>query len=240
LSESQRSKKKVLRILLHTSRKVRTLDRDFPITQIAWMSLNGELSSIGDPSFQRDLMSTSRKANEYRRRYWRLEEAIKQDFVHRMSKMKFSPSFSPEIETLRNNLPGSVLKEDGRLWTYSYDYYIKEIANKVGRDPSQAPAGDEEFRYYSDRFRRERTALHAEALSLLNELSAFIASLKDCIRNDSAWTGIVARKVPVGRIEGRKPLIILKRPFPLPKVKRPRKGIFRRLKRQTIGPEGPG
>ncbi len=238
MSGSQRSKKKVLRALIRTSDKVRTLDRDFPITQIAWMSFNGELGSIGDITFQKDLMALSKKVNEYKRRYWRLEEAIKQDFLHRMSKLRFSPSFSPELETLRTNLPASVLKDDGRLWIYSFDYYIQEIAKKVGRDPADAPTGEQEYLQYSRRFIREKESLHKEALDLLGSLNAFIAALKIFISSGTGWKGVERQDSQPDRIQNKRPLILIRRPFPLPRTKRPRKGIFRRLKRQTIGPGG--
>jgi hypothetical protein len=235
---SQRSKKKVLRALIRTSDKVRTLDRDFPITQIAWMSFNGELDSIGDITFQKDLMTLSKKVNEYKRRYWKLEEAIKQDFLHRMNKLRFSPSFSPELETLRTNLPSSVLKDDGRLWIFSFDYYIREIAMKVGRDPADAPKGEHEYLHYSKRFIREKDSLHKEALELLGSLNTFIAALKIFISSGTGWKGVERPDGQPDRIQNKRPLILIRRPFPLPRTKRPKKSIFRRLKRQTIGPGG--
>jgi len=239
LSESQKAKKKVLRVLIRTSDKVRSLERDFPITQIAWMSFNGELSSVEDTTFQKDLMALSKRTNDYRRRYWKLEEAIKQEFLSRMSKLRFSPSFSPEIETLRNNLPGSVLKDDGRLWIYSFDYYILEIAEKVGRDKTEAPKGEREYDHYQRKFKRDKQTLHSDALDLLGSMKAFISALKTFISSGNAWKGVPRSDRIPDRIGGKRSIILIKRPFPIPKVKKIRKNIFRSLKRETIGPEGP-
>ena len=236
---SQKAKKKLLTILRKTENKVRTFDRDFPLTHIAWMVLNGELAAIEDPEFHKDLMALSRKANDYRRRYWKIEEAIKQDFIHRMSKLRFSPSYSPEIDTLKSNLPNAVMKDDGRLWTYSFDYYIGEIAKKVGRNKEEAPSGSSEFSHYSNRFSRDVKTLRNDALDLLRYIATFSSKLDNFISTGTRWTALGNVQTISPKIGMKKQMIILKRPFPLPKKSKPKKRLFRRMKRETVGPGGP-
>ncbi|MDG6224389.1 MAG: hypothetical protein QCI82_02630 [Candidatus Thermoplasmatota archaeon] len=156
-----------------------------------------------------------------------------------MNRIGFSPSFSPQIETLANHLPRSLIIQDGRVWIFSYDTYIKDIASGVGRDWKEAPTGSDIFQRFEKKYHKDIQNLRHQADVLIREIDAFLSLLGEYLRSGNAWN--VTELTPSQKrisIRSEAQLILIKRPYPLPRPpKRPRKRLFRRIKRKEIGPE---
>lgn len=238
MGKERRTLKKISRILSDSVKSIIVLDRDFPITSIAWMALRGELQTIDD-ELRSDLLSLAKQANDYKRRYWKMETSARQDIIHHMSRIGFAPSYSPQLETLANHLPKALLSKDGRVWIYSYDTYIKDIASGVGRDCREAPTGKKLFERFQKKYLREVEGIRVQATDLIRSMEYFRASIIDYIRKGEEWSltspDAVAKDI---RLTTGSKMIIIKFPYPLPKPpKVPRKRIFKRIKRKIIGPE---
>ena len=238
MGEERRALKKISRILSDSVKSIRVLDRDFPITSIAWMALRGELQEI-DEELRSDLILLAKNANDYKRRYWKMETSARQDLIHHMSRIGFAPSYSPQLETLANHLPKALLSKDGRVWIYSYDTYIKDIASGVGRDSSEAPTGKQLFERFKKKYLREVEGIRVKAEDLIRNMESFRSGIIDYIRNGAAWSlTSPAAEAKVMPLPTGSKLMIIKRPYPLPKpLKVPRKRLFTRMKRKVIGPE---
>jgi len=238
-----RKRIKVLRsVLKHLNGMIRALsalERDPPIVKIANMQRADEFDHPVFRDMERELMSHLRKANEYRGNYWKVENSIKQSFLSFMRKKGYLPSISLEIDSLKNGLPEAMVRDDPRIWVYSYDQYIGAIAERVGRNKKDAPTGQDIWNHFEIKYRKEILCL----LTIANECLPSIYHLKSKIRAwikepEKDWNMLHVKRPRVTPIE--RPIrrtFVIKRPLPLSKVRPPRKKILKKPEFHEIGPE---
>jgi hypothetical protein len=229
----------ILKVINKTIRSLTNLERDFPLSNIAWLEMNNVFDLHQSNELKRETMRISSKLNDYRRLYWDLQKRITQGFLTYMKRAGYLPSNSPEINSLKNFLPEMLIKGDSRIWIYSYDQYIQKIAIDVGRDPEDAPTGDEAWRYFSSWTSRDIGKLLERANGILPSVYYFRAKLQKAIRDPSLnWDEIKVKRPKVEAVERPiRKFIIIKRPLPVHKKrKRPRKRILKSPKFGVIGP----
>ncbi|MFW3146739.1 MAG: hypothetical protein ACMUIE_08015 [Thermoplasmatota archaeon] len=217
------------------------LERDPPITVVANMEMNGELALLIDREIGRDILALMGKVNEYRSSYWKLENRIKQGFISLLKKAGYLPSSSPEVVSLKNALPMELIKGDGKLWIFSYDYYIENISSRVGRSREKAPKGKEVWAAMEADYGRSIDELEKQVNELLPLLHITKAKLLRMLKGGQIpWKEIKIKNPKVSLVKRPvKKIIIVKRPIPLPrKPRRPRKKILKRPELRVIGPEG--
>lgn len=232
--------KKVLKALNDSIKVISRLDRDPPITTVAFMQMNDELKFKDSSMIEKEIMAVFSGLNSYRRNYWRLEGRIGQQFLILLKGKGFLPGSSPEVESLKNSLPSEMIKGDARLWVYSFDHYIPVIAEKVGRPVEGASKGAEIWDRILTIHKKQITDLIDEANEVVPRLYHLKAKISTFITHDEKmWEDIKVKQpkvVPVQRPIRRSRII--KRPIPLPKrAKKPRKRILRKPKMETVGPE---
>lgn len=232
--------RKLLRSINGSIQTIESLERDPPIIPIANLTRSVDLDDreIG-PILNRTLKLAT-DINEYKRDYWKLELLIKQGFIDLLKKRGYLPGRSIEVESLRNELPFSLIKGDGRIWRYSYDHYISKIAEQVGRPVSKAPGSDMIWISMEKKYEKKIADLLKRANNLLPDIYHMRALLKYCLKNpDADIDRLKLKKVRVTPVERPiKKVIVIKRPIPLPKKgKRPKKRVIKKPEVKVIGPE---
>ncbi|MGA1848944.1 MAG: hypothetical protein ACMUHB_06355 [Thermoplasmatota archaeon] len=239
----QRNRLKLLRAILKalngTISSISNLERDPPIVRMANLQRSGELNDPLLLDMQRDLMMELKKVNDYRSHYWKLENSIKQSFLSYMRKKGYLPSISLEIDSLKNGLPEALIRDDPRIWVFSYDQYIGAIANRVGRKMEHAPKGQ----YVWDHFEKKYQKSITDLLKVANDCLPGIYHMKTRIRawikeQEKEWPMVHVKRPRITPIE--RPIrktVVIKRPLPLPKQKMPRKKVLKKPEFHEIGPE---
>ncbi len=232
--------RKIMRSLNGSVDTLSDLSRDPPIVAIANLERNGDLSREGLKGVRIESMKLATSMNEYRREYWKLEMLIKQSFVDILKKAGYLPGRSLEVESLRNALPEALIKDDERIWIYSYDHYIHKIAENVGRPADEAPTGKEAWSMLRSRFDRRIEKIVYRANQIIPEIFYLKARLSSLVGTETSDLDMIrVRRPMVSKVERPiKKVIVIKRPLPIPrKGRRPRKRILKRPKIQVIGPE---
>ncbi len=228
----------ILKTLNSMIRSLSKLERDPPISKIAWMEVRGELR--GPNEMRDELLSMASKVNRYRKDYWDTERRIKQDFLTDLRRSGYLPSSSKEVNSLKRALPEELIRGDGRLWIYSYDQYIGTIAGQVGRKAEDAPKGEEIWNQFEGSYFKRMKKLVERANQVLPEIYRMKAKIRLAIKNpEREWVDLrvkrprfVVVKRPIRHV------MLMRKPIPLErKVRPPRKRIFKRPKMETIGPE---
>jgi len=231
----RRSKRVLIKELGKVTGHLRRMDAGVDMNRIAWMRIKGDLDMIEDPACISEMMDLLKKVNDHKRSRWRLEESIKQHFLHVMKRSGFLPSSSPEIDTLKINLPDALIRGRGDIWTYSYCHYINEIAGKVGKSVASAPSAEALLNEFGSKYGKEIQKLREDARTLVNELTSFRKRLKDYVGGKDTWGSIRSVENREKDLEiGNRFKIGPRRPYPLPRT--PRRFFRKRLKRETYGP----
>jgi len=237
-------REKTIRILLKSiNGSIQTLtelDRDPPIIDIAYVTRT--IDPADDPAGTevKRVLSLATKLNDYKREYWKLELLIKQGFIDRLKKTSYLPGRSIEVESLRNELPNSLIKGDDRIWKFSYDHYLPRIAGLVGRKVEKAPGSNEIWDGLERSYKKKIDGLISRANDLLPELFHMRSLLKHSLKNpEFNIETSKLKKVKVTRIERPiKKVLVIKRPIPLPKKgKTPKKRVLRKPEVKVIGPD---
>jgi len=245
MAEEIPNRSKTLRLALKalngTVKTLSDLKRDPPIIEMAHLQMNGIFRINGLSEMEMELFGLLSGVNTYRSRFWTLEKAIMQTFLRYMKKKRYLPSSSPEIESLKIGLPDALIGGDERIWVFSYDQYIVNISDRVGRKPELAPKGAEVYEEMSRTFSKDILGIVALANDLLPQILVFSSKVKAALRSqDREWSEIKVKRPKVRLIE--RPIrkaVIVKRPLPLPeKPKRPRRKVLKRPKHRVVGPEG--
>ncbi|MGA1819518.1 MAG: hypothetical protein ACMUHU_00765 [Thermoplasmatota archaeon] len=241
IPDRSRTLRMVLKALNGTVKTLSSLKRDPPIVELAHLQMNGIFRINNLSEMEAELFALLSRINGYRSKYWSLEKAIMQSFLRYMKKKRYLPSFSPEIDSLKIALPEALILGDERIWVYSYDQYIVNISDKVGRRPELAPKGIEVYEEAMGSFSSDIQGIVNTANQLLPEILIFSSRVKAALRSsDRNWSEIRVKKPRVHLIE--RPIrkaVIVKRPLPLPKKpKRPRRKVLKGPKHHIIGPEG--
>jgi hypothetical protein len=230
----------VLRSLNGTIKTITQLDRDPPIVKIANIQMQNGFKVEGFVDLEKELFILLNRVNKYRSKYWKIQGSITQSFLRLLKEKKYLPSYSLEVESLKNALPESIIKGDERIWVYSFDHYIKIISEKVGRDKKEAPSGDLVYTTISKKINREILELERTANDLLPDLHMLKGKVHSLLKDPGKTWGSINMKKP--RVElVKRPIrkaIVVKRPLPIPKKgKMPRKKVLKKLDVQVIGPE---
>jgi len=240
IPDRSRTLRLVLKALNGTVKTFSDLKRDPPIIEMAHLQMNGIFRMNDLSEMESDRFKLHSKVNEYRSKYWTIERAIMQSFLRYMKKKRYLPSSSPEVESLKIGLPEALIKGDERIWVFSYDQYIINISERVGRKPELAPKGDDVYDEMARNFANDIQALVALANELMPVILVFSSKVKAALRSpDKVWSEIKVKRPKVKLIE--RPIrkaVIVKRPLPLPKKpKRPRRKVLKRPKHHILGPE---
>ncbi|OYT45743.1 hypothetical protein B6U90_02585 [Thermoplasmatales archaeon ex4484_6] len=231
--------RRVVRSLNGSIKVLSDLSRDPPIVEIANLERKGAFETNGLRSLGREVLAVASRMNEYRRRYWKMELLIKQAFMDMMRKRGFLPGTSREIESLKNALPGSLIKGDDRIWVYSFDHYLPDIAQGVGRPVTEAPSGKEVWDELEGRFLSRIENLIEMANSIMPDAYFLKNRIRAMIGKPNVGMDDINMKRPkIERITRPvRKVIVIKRPIPLPKkVRRPRKRVLKRLDHEVVGP----
>ena len=229
----------ILKTLNRTISSMQNLERDLPISDVAWLDVNDIFDEYGADDVKKDTFRILKETNEYKSRYWKTERKIRQAFLSYMNKKGYLPSNSSELNSLKNYLPEMIIKGDGRIWIYSYDQYIKRIAEDVGRKAEDAPNGKEVWDHFSSFSKGDIDVILRKANKVLPKLHWLKAKIQMALRNKGhRWNDLRVKTPRIERVERPiRKFVIIKRPFPLDaKKKMPRKKIIKKPKFKTIGP----
>lgn len=230
----------VLRSLNGTLKIIIQLERDPPIIELAHIQMQNGFSRLDLSSMEKELFRLLSSINLYRSRYWNLERSIMQSFLRLLKNKKYLPSSSPEVDSLKAALPDAVIKDDDRIWIYSFDHYIVPISSKVGRKVENAPSGTEIFQTISKAQAKQVLELEKIGNELLPEIHLMKAKVQSMLKDpDREWDQLNVKRPKVTLIERPiRKVIVVKRPLPLPKQQKiPKKRILKRPEFQVIGPE---
>lgn len=230
----------VLRSLNGTLKTITQLERDPPIIELAHIQVQNGFIDSNLVSMEKELFSLLSNINLYRSRYWKLERSIMQSFLRLLKNKKYLPSSSPEVDSLKAALPDAVIKDDERIWVYSFDHYIIPISSRVGRKPENAPTGKETFDTISSAHSKQISEMEKIANELLPEIHIMKAKVQSMLKYpEKEWDHLHVKRPKVAFIERPiRKVIVMKRPLPLPKKSRaPKKRILKKPEFQTIGPE---
>ena len=235
---------KVLRTLLRSMNgsisALESLDRDPPIIPVANLTRTVDLDEPGIGPIMKKTLKLATVLNDYKRDYWKLELLIKQGFIDMLKKKGYLPGRSIEVESLRNELPFALIKGDGRIWRYSYDYYIPKIAEQVGRNPSDAPVSRKIWNMMEEKYIGKIERLIDKVNEILPDLYHHRSLLKYCLKDPKAdMEDLKLKKIKVTKVERPiKKVLVIKRPIPLPKQgKKPKKRVLKKPDIQIIGPD---
>jgi hypothetical protein len=155
-----------------------------------------------------------------------------------MRKKGYLPSISLEIDSLKNGLPEALIKDDPRIWVFSYDQYIGAISDRVGRRKEKAPTGDQVWTYFEGKYRKNIEDLLVMANNCLPSVYHMKTRIRAWIKEpEKDWSIVHVKRPRITPIE--RPIrktVVIKRPLPLPNVKRPRKRILKKPEFHEIGP----
>jgi hypothetical protein len=230
----------VLRSLNGTLKTLTQLERDPPIIELAHIQMQNGFMDSNLGSMEKELFGLLSMINLYRSKYWQLERSIKQSFLKILKDKKFLPSYSLEVDSLKNALPDAVIKDDERIWIYSFDHYIVPISSRVGRKPKDAPTGMEIFKVISKAHSKQSLEIEGIANELLPEIHLMKAKVQSMIKDpNKEWKELHIKRPKVALVKRPiRKIIVVKRPLPLPKKGRiPKKRILKKPDFQVIGPE---
>ncbi len=217
------------------------LERDPPLVQLAELERAGAYDLTGLRETGNDVLHLAASVNDYRRRYWQLENSIRQSFISSMRSRGYLPAFSREVDSLKVSLPEALIKGDDRVWKYTYDRYIVTISEQVGRDTSGAPTSEEVWTSLEGKWAGRTDGLVSKVNTLIPQMLALRSRLRSFLRSpDRAWKDVRVRGPKVTPVKRPiRPIMVIKRPIPVQKVpRRPRKRLLGGPKRQVIGPKG--
>jgi len=229
----------LIRMLNECIKVISNLERDPPITKFAWMDLEGMFDNTTLIEERRDLLRLSKDINQYRKKYWEIEKKIKREFINSMKRRGYLPSYSPEIETLKRALPEELIRGDGRIWRYSYDYYIEKIAQQVGRSKDKAIGSEEIWETLEKKHLVDIQKLFHQTNLLLPRMYGIKAKLSVRAKDKmTPWNKIRVKRIRTKMIERPlKHLIVIKKPIPVEKKKKPKRRILKRQKVKVVRPE---
>ncbi|MCK5774017.1 MAG: hypothetical protein KAH57_09555 [Thermoplasmata archaeon] len=212
----------IIKVLDRSISSLKKLERDMPISKIAWMEVNGNFNDPRLSDFGKDIIDISNRLNIYRRAYWELEGNIKRSFVSYMKKNGYLPANSREFDSLKNSLPKAMIEGDERIWIYSYDHYISKISDAVGRSMDNAPKSSIIWSDISDRYSRKIQNIVGKANDILPDIYVLKAKVSRASRKPEVpWKNINIKKPKVQFIE--RPIrrfIMLKKPIPIEGTRR--------------------
>lgn len=221
----------IMKVLNQSISSLKKLDRDMPLSTIAWIEVNGYFRDPRLYDFGKYIIEISYYLNRYRKGYWELEGDIKRSFVIHMKKKGYLPANSKELESLKNSLPNAMIKGDERIWIYSYDHYISKISDDVGRNRENAPISSVIWSDLTTRYSKKIESIVFQANDILPDLYLTKAKIYRASRKPGLpWKNIRVKKPKVQFIE--RPIrrfIILKKPIP---IERRRKISLKRVLRR--------
>ena len=230
----------VLRSLNGTLKTITQLERDPPITELAHIQMQDGFLKLDLSSMEGELFALLSRINQYRSKYWQLEKSIMQSFLRLLKNKKYLPSYSLEVNSLKSALPDAVIKDDERIWVYSFDHYIGVISSRVGRKKEGAPTGTDVFETISGSHSKQIGELEGIANELLPDIHMMKAKVQSFLKDpDKEWDQLQLKRPKVTLIERPiRKLIVVKRPLPLPKKRNiPKKRVLKKPEFMVIGPE---
>jgi hypothetical protein len=147
--QQKKDAKKVYKPLIRTLKNViddlGKLERDIPIYKIARMDIDGVFSKKRHAKMRRSVLEFLKKANTYRKTIWNFQKNCKKLFDEEMLKNGSSAPGLSEYESLRNQLPKSILDENGKVWSMSFDTYLPKIIEHSPKSKSKPINGAQMF-----------------------------------------------------------------------------------------------
>jgi hypothetical protein len=235
--------KRTMRALNGTVETLSMLERDPPLVKLAELERIGAYDITGLREAGNDILHLASSVNDYRRRYWQLENNIKQSFISTMRSKGYLPASSREVDSLKGSMPEALIKGDDRVWKYSYDRYIVTISEQVGRDGSDAPTSEEVWDLIERKWAPRIDDLVRKVNVLIPQILSLRSRLRSLLRSpDRAWKEVRVKDPKVTQVRRPiRPIMVMRRPIPVQKPpRRPRKRLVGGPKRQVIGPEGGG
>jgi hypothetical protein len=230
----------ILRSLNGSLKTISQLERDPPIIELAHVQIQNGFMETDLIPLEKELFQLLSMINLYRAKFWKLERSIKQSFIKLLKVRKYLPSSSPEVDSLKSALPDAIIKDDDRIWVYSFDHYIGPISSKVGRKREDAPKGSEVFETISRSHDRETKEIEKIANDILPQVHILKAKVHSLLKDpDRDWNEIHIKRPKITSV--KRPIqkvIVVRRPLPLPKKgKMPRKKVLKKPDFEMIGPE---
>lgn len=134
--------KKILELVI---KRLKTLDLEIPIAQIARMDIAGNFQDESLEEFQKTIHDYLKVANNYRRVYFEYIKNSKTVFDREMNK---DGSFAPGLKqynSIKNQLSEALLKTDGKAWIRSYDQYLPTIREHASKHLKRPRSGKKMF-----------------------------------------------------------------------------------------------
>jgi hypothetical protein len=147
--QQKKDARNVYKPLIKTIKKVidglGKLERDIPIYKIARMDIDGVFSKKRHAKMRKSVLGYLKKANTYRKTIWTFQKTTKKLFDEEMLKNGSSAPGLSEYESLRNQLPGSILDENGKVWSMSFDTYLPKIIEHSPKKKGKPIKGTQMF-----------------------------------------------------------------------------------------------
>jgi hypothetical protein len=148
--EAKKDVKNVYKLLLKVLPKVisRLKDKEIwlPLSTVARIDLHGHLDAPRHALLKFQVYHFLKRANNYRKLYFEINERSRTAFD---KEMKAEGSYQPQMKEYRSlttNLPGALVKGEGKAWIYSYDTYLTDIRYPSPKKDVIPMTGAEMFR----------------------------------------------------------------------------------------------
>jgi len=161
--EAKKDIKNVYKPLLKVLPKIITRLKEkeiwVPLSVIARIDLHGHLDAPRHSLLKFQVYHLLKRGNKFRSIYFSMAERCRKAFDR---EMKAEGSYQPQMKEYRaltTNLPGALVKGEGRSWAYSYDSYITDIRYPSSKKEIIPKSGPEMFSAMKCIVQRELTDL---------------------------------------------------------------------------------
>ena len=153
-------------------KRLKDLELNVPIAQIARMDLAGKFQNESLEEFKKTVYDYLRVANKYRSLYFEYTKKTKSVFDSEMTK---DGSFAPglkEYTSVKNQLSEALMKTDGSAWIMSYDQYLPTIREHSSKRSKNPKSGKKMFNDLNSKFAKQ-----IEEIKKLQKLTIQISKL---------------------------------------------------------------
>ena len=173
----------LLKIMKNVIDGIGRLERDIPIHKIARMDIDGIFSKKRHEKMRRAVLGYLKKTNTYRRTVWEFQKDTKKHFDQEMLKNGSSAPGLNEYESLRNQLPGAILDENGKVWSMSFDTYLPKIIEHSPKKKGTPMKGSEMFSIMNKKSKKSLGKLKKIQVKLVVEGHDLVENLKIAMKS---------------------------------------------------------
>jgi hypothetical protein len=172
--------KKILELVI---KRLKTLDLEIPIAQIARMDIAGDFQDETLEELRKTIHDYLKVANNYRRVYFEFTKNSKTVFDREMNK---DGSFAPGLKqynSIKNQLSEALIKTDGKAWIRSYDQYLPTIREHASKHSKRPRSGKRMFDELKTIFKKDLKEIEKLQKLTTQVSKLFLKDLDYAIKN---------------------------------------------------------